>query len=60
MGKHFLLSSSTDKTIVLWDLRPSPPQPHFILKGHVDPVTAMCLIGNNNTLKKRKKRHKKD
>jgi hypothetical protein len=45
VGKHFLLSSSTDKTIVLWDLRPSPPQAHYTFKGHADPVTAMCLIG---------------
>jgi WD40 repeat protein len=45
MGKHFLLSASSDKTIVLWDLRPSPPQIHYTLKGHVDPVSAMCLIG---------------
>ena len=45
MGKHFLLSSSSDKTIVLWDLRPSPPQQHYTFKGHVDPVTSMCLIG---------------
>jgi len=47
VGKHFLLSSSSDKTIVLWDLRPSPPQAHYTFKGHADPVTSMCLIGTD-------------
>ncbi len=45
LGKNFLLSASSDKTVAMWDLRNSPPQLHYVFKGHADPVNAMCLIG---------------
>jgi WD repeat-containing protein 81 len=46
-GGHFLLSSSTDRTIIQWDLRHTPPQIRHVYKGHVDPVLAMALVDTN-------------
>lgn len=33
--------------MILWDLRPSPPQVHYIFKGHADPINNMTLIGTD-------------
>jgi WD repeat-containing protein 81 len=46
-GSHYLLSSSTDKTITQWDLRFSPPQLYKTYKGHADPVVAMSVMGED-------------
>jgi WD40 repeat protein len=47
LDSHYLLSSSADRTIVQWDMRFSPPQPHRVFKGHADAVVGMAIFGND-------------